>query len=115
MFASLVIAAMEASIIPLEANTLIMMQMEHLFVGPKTVRGERDLIRDKFLMLQRAFTDALSDPTQVKTGQDLRSIIRNNYECLSAEEYAARSISKFDNAEWPDEARYLPRAFWPAP
>jgi hypothetical protein len=96
MFATLVIAAMEASIIALEASTSLMTQIEKLLLlrGHKAVRGEADLIRDRFMMLQRAFADALSDPTQVKTGQDLRSIIRANYERLSAEESATRSIPR---------------------
>jgi hypothetical protein len=55
-----------------------------MLVRSRLVRSEADLIRDNFLLLQRAFTDALSDPAQAKTGEDLRSIILANYERLLA-------------------------------
>jgi hypothetical protein len=84
MLGTLVVAAMEASIISLEVCTAVMMEMKKL-LADEANRSEADLARDKFAALQQAFSDALSDPAQVKNGQDLRSIIRANYQRLSAE------------------------------
>jgi hypothetical protein len=58
MFGSMVVAVMEVSIITLEASTVIMMQMDKMLHGGKAIRSEEDLMRDKFVALQRAFADA---------------------------------------------------------
>jgi hypothetical protein len=88
MLGTLVVAAMEASIISLEASSAIMIQMGRMLTRRQAIRSEAELMRDKFVLLQRAFSDALSDATQDKTRADLRSIIRSNYERLSANELA---------------------------
>jgi hypothetical protein len=93
MLGTLVVAAMEASILALEAGTAVMMQMEKMLKGEEAVRwSEADLMRDKFVALQRAFADALSDTPHTETAQDLRSIIRVNYERLLAEGLLAAAL-----------------------
>jgi hypothetical protein len=86
MLGTLVVAAVEVSVITLEASTAILMQLQNKRRYHDGIRSEADVMGSKFVALQRAFTDALSDPTQAKTGRDLRSIIRSNYEHLLAEE-----------------------------
>jgi hypothetical protein len=83
MFGTMVVVAIEASIISLEAGTAIMMPVEKVLRGGREIQGEANLMQTKFVALQRAFSDALASATQAKIGQDLRSIIRANYERLT--------------------------------
>jgi hypothetical protein len=80
MFGSMVVAVMEVSIITLEASTVIMMQMEKMLHGGNAIRNEVDLMRDKFVALQRAFADASLEVTHAAIGQDLRCLIKVNYD-----------------------------------
>jgi hypothetical protein len=83
MFGTMVVIAIEASIISLEAGTAITTQMERMLRGGREIQGEANLMQQKFAALQEAFSDALANVTEAKIGQDLRSIIRANYERLS--------------------------------
>jgi hypothetical protein len=60
MFGTLVVVAMEASIITLQGGTAIMLQMQKTLRADKSIRSEADLVRVKFAALQRAFKDAFS-------------------------------------------------------
>jgi hypothetical protein len=82
MFGTLIVTAVEVSIITLEASTAMAMQMQKMLRNGQAVRSEADLMRDKLVALQQAFTDAVSIPA--KTGEDLRSVIRANYERLTS-------------------------------
>jgi len=105
MFGTLVVAAMEASIICLEASSAIMMQMEKVLRGGQGIQSEANLMREKFAALQEAFADALVDATQAKIGQDLRSIIRVNYERKSAELADARLGQHLNKSLIADSSR----------
>ena len=85
MFGTMVVVAIEASIISLEAGTAIMMQVEKVLRGRREIQGEANLMQQKFAALQGAFSEALANATQAKIGQDLRSTIHANYERLSAD------------------------------
>jgi hypothetical protein len=64
MFATMVVTAIEASIISLEAGTATMMQMETVLRG-SGMHGEANLMQEKFAALQEAFSDALEgDPSE---------------------------------------------------
>jgi hypothetical protein len=85
MFVTMVVIAIEVSIISVEATTAIMMQTEKLLGGSRGIQGEADLMQEKFAALLGAFSEAVANATQAKIGQDLRSIIRANYERRSAD------------------------------
>jgi hypothetical protein len=85
MFGTLVVVAMEASIITLQGGTAIMLQMQKTFRSDKSIRSEADLVRVKFAALQRAFKEAY---TRATTAKELRAIVLANYErLLAAEEF----------------------------
>lgn len=86
MFGTLVVVAMEASIITLQGGTAIMLQMQKTLRADKSIRSEADLVRVKFAALQPAFKDAFSNHTQATTAKELRSIVLANYERLLAAE-----------------------------
>ena len=85
MFVTMVVIAIEVSIISVEATTAIMMQTEKLLGGSRGIQGEAHLMQKKFAALQGAFSEAMANATQAQIGQDLRSIIRANYERRSAD------------------------------
>jgi hypothetical protein len=85
MLGTMVVIAIEVSIICFEAGNAVMMQTEKLLLGSRGIQGEAHLMQEKFVALQGAFSEAIANATQAKIGQDLRSIIRANYERLSAD------------------------------
>jgi hypothetical protein len=93
MFGSMVVATMEMSIINLEACNAIMMQVGKMLHAGQGIQDEANLMRDKFAALQSAFADALSDATDAKIGQDLRSIIRLNYASKISEPEKSRILA----------------------
>jgi hypothetical protein len=83
MFGTLVVVAMEASIIAMQGGTEIMLQMQKTLKSDKSFQSEGDLVRVKFAALQRAFKDAYN---QSATAKELRAIVLANYQRLLAAE-----------------------------
>jgi hypothetical protein len=85
MLGSLVAAAVEVSILNLEAGNAILVQLQKMFKGRAANQSEAESMQDRFVMLQQAFADVLSNPPPAA---DLLSMIRANYERRLAEEFA---------------------------
>jgi hypothetical protein len=66
MFVTMVVIAIEVSIISVEATTAIMMQTEKLLGGSRGIQGEADLMQEKFAALQGAFSEAVANATQAQ-------------------------------------------------
>jgi hypothetical protein len=66
MLGTMVVIAIEVSIICFEAGNAVMMQTEKLLLGSRGIQGEAHLMQEKFVALQGAFSEAIANATQAQ-------------------------------------------------
>ncbi|WNV12791.1 hypothetical protein [Tardiphaga sp. 709] len=85
MFASPLVGMTEAPLLTLEASRVVALRMQVLMLGGTAAWDEADLmVREKTVAFSQAFLDLAGGPSQSAVYSDLRAVVRDNYDRLSA-------------------------------
>lgn len=85
MLASTFVAFTEASLLSLEASRVVALRMQVMMLGGTAAWNEADLmVREKTKAFGRAFIDLSTGSSQASVCSDLRAVVKDNFERLSA-------------------------------
>jgi hypothetical protein len=85
MFSSTYAAMTEASLLSLEASRVVALRMQVMMLGGTAAWNEADLmVREKTKAFGQAFIDLSTGSSQASVCSDLRAVVKDNYERLSA-------------------------------